>query len=314
MVSKLNTIQLIMKVIFVGLPYFAKRIVHDLNKFAPQHSFSFFDTYTSKIEQVKFASILPFADLLVSLNGVAGKSGSLDLAMKMKKRILMHWQGSDVLFALEKAAKEKLNKKYINYSSNFTDAPWINEELNSIGINCELLEYKWLDATQAPTTFKSISAYSYLAKGKEIFYGWEIILQLAGKNSTIDFFIAGTEGKGLEQKKNIHFLGWVSQEKMTELRMNHPIFLRLPKHDGYSLSVLEALSSGNEVIWSMSHTQSHYASNLTDAENVFNKVVTDLEKRSYKRNENNILFVKNNLSKKKILGGFVKKLEEVAGK
>ncbi|MBI4945988.1 MAG: hypothetical protein HY840_06265 [Bacteroidetes bacterium] len=300
-----------MKVLFVGLPYFAKRIVRDLNSFSPQHSFLFYDTYTSKIEQIKFAVTLPFADIVVSLNGVSDKSGSLDLTMKLKKKILMHWQGSDVLFAMEEAMKENLNKKYIDYSYNFTDAPWMREELNSIGINCGILEYKWLDVDQALVAFQSISAYSYLAKRKEVFYGWDIIMQLADKHPDIDFFIAGTDGKELDQKKNIHFLGWISQEKMAELRTNNPIFLRLPKHDGYSLSVLEAMSSGNEVIWSKHHVQCHHAINLSETENAFNKAVNDLKNRNMQRNTNNMLFVKNNLSKEKILNMFIKRLEEI---
>ena len=303
-----------MKIIFVGLPYFGKKLVRDLKKKSSQHSFSFFDTYTSKIEQVKFAASLPFADLIISLNGVADKSGSLDLTMKLKKKVLMHWQGTDVLFAMEEAKKGNLNKKYIDYSSNFTDAPWMKEELNSIGIKCGMLEYKWLSVVKTPEKFKSISVYTYLAKGKELFYGWEIISKLADKHTEIDFFIAGTAGKELEQKKNIHFLGWIDQEKMKELRTTIPIFLRLPKHDGYSLSVLEALSCGNEVIWTMPHIQCHLAKKYFETESIFSKVVNALVSRGLKRNDNNISFAENNLSKEKILGAFVKKLEELAGK
>ena len=89
-----------MKFIFNGLPYFGKKLVNDLNDFAPQNSFSFFDTYSSKVEQIKFASSLPFSNLVISMNGVSEKSGSLDLVLKLKKRLLMQWQGTDVLIAL----------------------------------------------------------------------------------------------------------------------------------------------------------------------------------------------------------------------
>ncbi len=301
-----------MKVVFVGLQYFGKKLTHDLNAFAPQHSFSFFDTYTSKVEQVKFAAALPFADLLISLNGVSDKSGSLDLAITMKRKIIMHWQGTDVLAAMESAKKRNINRKYIDYSENYTDAPWLKDELKTIDINCSLLEYKWLDSSLAPEKFKTISTYTYLAKDKEEFYGWHIIRQLAEMHPEVDFFIAGTEGKGLKEKKNIHFLGWVDKDKMAELRTNNPIFLRLPQHDGYSLSVLEALSCGNEVIWSIPHSQSRFAVNFNEADKAFNKITEELKNRGLKRNENNILFVKNNLSKEKILGTFINKLEAIA--
>jgi glycosyltransferase involved in cell wall biosynthesis len=303
-----------MKILFVGLPYFGKKLAYDLNKFAPEHHFSFYDTYTSKIEQLKFASFLPFADLVVTLNGVSDKSGSLDLTIKLRKKILMHWQGTDVLFAMERSQKKNLNRKYIDYSENYTDAIWIKNELNSIKINCEILEYKWIETHHVPIKFESISAYSYLAEGKEDFYGWNIVSRLANKNPKIDFYIVGTNGKNFEHRKNVHFMGWVSKDKMTELRTKIPIFLRFPKHDGYSLSVLEALSCGNEVIWSMPHQQCHYATNFLEAENAFNLSINNLKIRELKPNESNIAFVKDNLSKEKILGNFLSKLKKIAEK
>lgn len=285
----------------------------DLYEFAPQHSFSFFDTYISKLEQIKFTSALPFADLVISMNGISEKSGSMDLVLKLKKKLLMQWQGTDVLIALEQSKNKKLNRKYIDYATHITDAPWMKEELHSIGINCGLIFYKWIAAQNTSGKFKELGAYSYLPEGKEKFYGWKSIYEIAKKHSDISFHVAGTTGINLKQLPNVNFLGWIDEAKMKKLQMEFPIFIRLTEHDGYSLSVLEALSCGNEVMWTMSHEQCHFV-NQANAVDVFNKLMESMQARDLKRNENNISFIKDNFSKEKVLGGFLKKLEELAGK
>ena len=76
-----------MNIVVNGLPYFSKKLVDDLQAFAPQHRFRFYDTYNSKFEQLKFGLALRKADLVIPMNGVSDPSGSMDLAVKMKKKI-----------------------------------------------------------------------------------------------------------------------------------------------------------------------------------------------------------------------------------
>lgn len=303
-----------MKVIIVGLPYFAKKIIRDLSEFAPQHTYRFYNTYYSKWHQVKFAAMLPFADIVISMNGVSDKSGSLDLVLKMRKKLWLQWQGTDVLLAVERSKNNTIDKKYIDYAVNYTDATWMKDELKSIKIECELLQFKWLNIPILSKKYTELSAYSYLPKGKENFYGWKIIFHLAERNPDIPFYIAGTNGDGLQITNNIIFLGWIPEKEMCELRDKTPICLRLPQHDGYSLTVIEALSCGNEVIWTMPHEQCHLLKNIKDTEMIFEKVVDNLRKRNLLRNENNILFVKNNFSREEVLGNFLKIIKKVVSK
>lgn len=304
-----------MKILIVGLPYFGKKITNDLNEFATNHSFTFYDTYYSKIQQIKFAAALPFADLVISMNGVSDKSGSLDLVLKMKKKLWLQWQGTDVLLAVERSKNNTIEKKYIDYAVNFTDATWIKDELKSIKIQCESLFFKWLNIHPVLSKkFSELSAYSYLPNGRENFYGWKTISHLAEKNPKISFYIAGTNGEGLSKRDNVKFLGWISEKQMSELQKKTPVCMRLPQHDGYSLTVIEALSCGNEVIWTMPHEQCHHLKDIEAADIIFKKVIDNFRERDLWRNENNIFFVKNNFSREKVLEIFVKTIEEIAGK
>jgi hypothetical protein len=147
-----------------------------------------------------------------------------------------------------------------------------------------------------------------MPKGKEQFYGWEIISHLAKVNSQIPFFVAGTDGEGLAKAENIYFLGHLSGEKMKELQMSLPIYIRITKHDGYPYSVIEALSYGSEVIWSIDHECCHFVDSLDNAEIILRKVVSDLLQNGLARNKENISFIRESFSKDKILGAWAKKL------
>lgn len=303
-----------MKIFFVGLPFFGKKLVHDLNRFGSKHSFTFYDTYYSKAQQLKFAAALPFADLVISMNGVSDKSGSLDLVLKMKKKLWLQWQGSDVLLALESTKNNTIKRKYIDYATHFTDAPWMRDELRQIGISCELIHFKWVGETKLTDKFKDVSAYSYLPSGNETFYGWKTISLLAEKNPAINFYIAGSKGDGLGKFANVTFLGWISEFQMKELRERTPICLRLPQHDGYSFTTIEALSCGSEVIWTMPHLQCHFLKAGSNPDDLFKTVVEKLRAGNLARNLLNIQFVKNNFSYEKVMEALIKKIEEIGGK
>ena len=86
-----------MKVVFTGLPYFTSKFVKDLKSFDKKNTYVFCDTYTSKLDKIKFGIHAINADLVISINGVTSESGALNLALKYKKNILLQWQGTDVL-------------------------------------------------------------------------------------------------------------------------------------------------------------------------------------------------------------------------
>lgn len=303
-----------MRISFVGLPYFGKKLAKDLEENFPMHSFSFYNTYYSKLDQIKFIATLPFADLVISMNGVSSESGSLNFVLKMKKKLWLQWQGTDVLLALERSKSNTIFTKYIKYATNYTDAPWLADELNSVGIDTDIISFKWLNISHSFASFPKLGVYSYVPKGKEVFYGWEIIFELAHRNPHIPFYIAGTDGEGLTSLENIKFLGWINKEEMNKMQASTPIFLRLPAHDGYSLTVLEALLQGSEVIWSSEHEKCHFLHDIEQAETVFKEVIAIVEKRHLNRNIDNINFVNEHFSKQKILNDFLKKIEEVVTK
>lgn len=296
-----------MRVIITGLPYFGKILQSDLANYDSKNSYQFFNTYYSVIDRIKFALYLPFSDVVISLNGVSDQSGSLDLAIKFKKKIMMLWQGTDVLLAQKRAKDSSINSKYIDYSTHFSDSKYLIEELQEIGINANLLYFKHLDSHITPVErYECISVYSYIAEGKEEFYGLDVLLPIFEKFPEIEFKIFGTNGKSYPKFANVTYYGWVDNDTYQDISIHTPIFIRLTEHDGYSRSVLEALSFGNEVIWNMKNEMCHFVHrDSIEVESKLSEVIQRLKNRELSNNTDNINWVKQNLSKSKIIPNFI---------
>jgi hypothetical protein len=301
-----------MFILFNGLPYFGKKIVSDLQAYAPEHRFVFADTYYSFWGKLKFVCLLPFANLVVSMNGVSDCSPALDFVIRFRKKLLLYWQGTDVLLAAERTEQKTINSKYIQYGKCVSDADWLIQELATLQVPCNKLLYKWLLPKQLTTKFETVQVFSYFAKSSEDFYGWQQLRILAMQHSSIPFFIAGSDGHGLTIPENVHFLGWIDAAQMKAYYEKCPIFIRLTQHDGYALSVMEALSNGAEVIWTMPHEECFLVTAQEDLNAVFTNVLERVRNNNLQRNEQHRLFIKDTMNKEVILKQLMEGLIEYA--
>jgi hypothetical protein len=97
---------------------------------------------------------------------------------------------------------------------------------------------------------------------------------------------------------------------MKNLRDASPIFIRLAEHDGFALSVLEALSAGSEVIWKYPHPNCHQLSNVQAN---FDEVLALVKARNLQRNQDNIAYIAANFQKEIVLSNFIQELKKVVG-
>ena len=294
-----------MKIVFTGLPHFGKKLVAELKEFDKKNSYVFCDTYYSKLDRIKFIFHLLNADKVVSINGVSLKSGSLDWVIKKKKNLILQWQGSDVSTAIENAKGRALNRKYIDYAKNYTDAEWLKNELKELNISADILHFKHLVVPTNNSPFKTNDVVSYLADGKEKFYGIDAIINLANDFPQIRFHLIGTKGEGMEVPENVIFYGWVSVEKVKALMNEHPIFMRLPGHDGYSLSVLEAIANGNYVIWNYPHPHVLYLSNKNELKTKFSELIERINMNGKSRQMEGVAWATSNLDRSTVLSKYI---------
>lgn len=301
-----------MKILVNGLPFFSKKLVDDLNEFDTNNNYLFLNTYESLWAKIKFFLFLPFYDKVISMNGVSDRSGSLDWVVKWKKPLLMLWQGTDVMIATERYHNKTIYLKYIEYAKQFAVAPWLVDELKSIKIKSEVLSFLWLKPNdknlKKPQNFSCIS---YLGKGREDFYGWEIIKAAAKELIEVKFYIVGTDGGNLEHVPNIEFCGWLNQDEMLKIYSESSVYIRVPKHDGYAHFIGEALSKGLDVIWNYPHPIGYLADNKATLIQHIKFLKTKFEENNAGRNQKNIDWVKRNLKKEKVLQNFVNQLKEL---
>jgi len=295
-----------MKILIIGLPYFAQKLQKELSSYDKDNAYIFLNTHYKKTDKIKYLLHLINTDIIYIHGGLICCSELIDIALKFNKRIIMNWAGSDVLKAKEILYKKNYN--YINNIEHYCVAPWLQEELKDININAKLL-----DITVAPNykkklskTFKELSVLSYISKDKPMFYGIDIIIKLANYFPNIKFRIAGIKHHN-EIPTNLTLLGWIDME---EEYIKNPIFIRTPKHDGMPFSVIEALSYGRVVFYNHKVPFVNYFQNFEDLKNQFQKVVDDFEQGKLTINYEAIEYVKKEFNKEKILNNLIKVFNE----
>jgi hypothetical protein len=299
-----------MLILVNGLPLFAQQIVNDMNAYQSEHRFVFCNTYYSKWGKLKFFLLLPIAGMCISVNGVSDNSAALNWVLRLKKKLVMLWSGTDVLLAQERNANKSLLRKYIDYSVNATDSELLSAELNQLKIPHQMMYFKWLPVEAITMqTYSSILVLSYVAKNKEDFYGWQTIRQAAIDNPSIEFVLVGTDGLNLSLPKNVNCLGWIDKNRLVELYKQCAVFLRLPAHDGFSLSVLEALAYGAEVLWTtpMPAFVTHWEQG-EDFKSKLNEVVEKIKARGMCSNVEQQNKICATFSRETVLGNFQKAL------
>jgi len=298
-----------MNIILTGLPLFAKRLCDELSSFDKENNYFFYNTYYSRKDRFKFIFKLFFADIIISLNGVSDQSGSMNWVLRFRKKLIFLWQGTDVMLALERYKDNSILTKYINYASHYTDATWLADELSGINISAGLLHFKSIVMSVNPEKFDEINAYSYVPTGKEYFYGLDKLLKAFKKLPDIKLFIYGTDGVGFENIDNVFYKGWMPSADYKKEISNHSIFIRLTEHDGYSMSVLEALGNGSEVIWNHPLENCHYvAGDHDDLLHKMNEIKSLFNKRNLARNHEGEIWVRQHLSPEKILRNFIDRI------
>jgi glycosyltransferase involved in cell wall biosynthesis len=302
-----------MRVLINGLPLFSKRLAEDLQEFDPSSSYHFLDTYNSKFAQIKFLLLLPFADCVISMNGVSDNSGSLNWVLRLRKKLIMQWMGTDVILALERFKKGTIERKYIDYSENLVDAQWLMDELNQLEVSAKLVHFKYILSGIPINCYEKISVMSYIAQTRQEFYGLEMILKAANKFPDIAFLLYGIKDTKYACPENVKLMGWRSESEFAKALKSASVFLRLPEHDGFSAAVIEAMGFGCEVIWTFPGTNAIYIKNSEEL--IENLVMTfqKIKARDFRPNLYSREFVLEKFNKEQVIKNYIKTLKEIVG-
>lgn len=163
------------------------------------------------------------------------------------KKVIIHWVGTDVLRVKKKPLVREIIKMVANL--HLAVSPWLAEELKQMGIKATVIPLIPTYLPKVDITWPSDKVvHVYLPEGKEEFYGVFDTFNLAREMPDVKFLITAHSGKGMPQLPNITYLGWVDDMGIVWSKVR--VYLRLPKHDGMPLTVIEALQRGKYVVWS----------------------------------------------------------------
>ncbi len=289
------------KVIIIGLPYFTKRIAIELKRIEAKISFVSLNTYYKLADKLKYLFLLLFSNTLYSINGTIRSSKAINYALFLKKRVVMHWVGSDILNAKNDYFNKKYNPVYIVKCIHLTDTPWFVEELKKIGINSQyipLINFSSLKVVNKnfPEKFKVLI---YIPQNNQKFYGIERIAKIANYLPDLEFDVIGTKEPIISCPSNVLFHGWV--KNVNDFIQDSVVSIRIPEHDGLSFFVLESLFNMRYVLYNnpLPHTENvktdeDIISKLRHFKQLFNSKMLPL-------NEEGNLWVQKEFSDKNIL-------------
>jgi hypothetical protein len=178
------------------------------------------------------------------------------------KKVVIHWVGTDVLRVKKKPLVREVIKRVANL--HLTVSSGLAEELKQMGIKATVIPLTPTYLPKAnPTWPPDRVVHVYLPEGKGKFYGAEITFKLAREMPDVNFLITANNGNGMPQLPNVTYLGWVEDMEMVWSKVR--VYLRLTKHDGMPLTVIEALQRGRYVIWSYEFPHCMQALSVEDA-------------------------------------------------
>ena len=211
------------------------------------------------------------------------------------KPVVWHWIGSDVLRYIKQLQVLNWRERIMVFLArtskiHLSDSPELAEELQTLGIQAKMIRLlpEKIDVEMVPLP-ETVTVLSYWSDGHKLFYGGDIVLQLAQDFPEIEFIILGATQDDTPEPNNVKFLGRL--EDIEPVYARSSVLIRLPAHDSLSAMVLEMLARGRYIIYNKPLPHCHLAHDYATAKKALTEII---QKKS--PNRNGALYVRENFS------------------
>lgn len=232
------------RAVVVGFPYYAHFLAELMNEHSQHWEMRAFKEQRWETLRALFA--LRQADALICFGGPAPDAALAEAARRAGAQVLVVWAGSDVIQAQQNPQDLQIIKE--ERFNHISDGPWLVDELALLGLTAE---YEPLTAVSPGSAVKPFparfSVLTYLPEPRRDFYGERLVYEVARRMPDVTFTVVGTGGRSGAAPGNVTFLGYV--DNMPDVIDSSCVLLRLPRHDGKSMLVLETLSRARHVVW-----------------------------------------------------------------
>ena len=297
-----------MKVVLSGAPLFTKKLLEALNNSQTQNRYVYCNIKGNIFQRLHCYYHILSSDILFVTYVDSLFIKSVDFALKLKKKVILSWIGSDVMNALPLIKNNTFNRRYIEDTNHVAVSQWLIEELNSVNIFPKYLTiYLHEDKKRNIQISDKFTVLTYVSKNREKFYGIDTFIKLANDFPYIEFRIAGiTQYENIPN--NIKLLGWVDMDKEYE---NCTVYVRYPKHDGEAHSVLEALGYGKVVFFNYDYSYVNYVTNYGQLKDGIKNTYETFLKGELTPNQEAIEYINNKYSKQSIVKQYEKLFNEI---
>ncbi len=195
---------------------------------------------------------LAACDLIYQIGGRRRAGKFLHAARLLgKKKIVMHWIGSDTLEEQQKEAKCGAAAWILQNIHHWAVSNWMVREVEALGVPCDLVPIPSSFVPDQPSPLPS--KFSVLVYMPDVragdLYGLDRILQVARESPHIPFELVGlVYGTIPDPPPNLKIHGRIPN--LQEFYKRASVVWRPVRHDGMSSMVLEALGHGRHVLWS----------------------------------------------------------------
>lgn len=195
---------------------------------------------------------LAACDLIYQIGGRRRAGKFLQVARLLrKKKIVMHWIGSDTLEEQQKRAQSKAAPWILQEVHHWAVSDWLVREVQALGVPCELVPIPSSFVPDEPSALPS--EFSVLVYMPDVrsgdLYGLDRMLQVARELPHIHFELVGlVYGVIPNPPANLRIHGRIPD--LQEFYKRSTLLWRPVRHDGMSSMVLEALGHGRHVLWS----------------------------------------------------------------
>jgi hypothetical protein len=229
-----------------------------------------------------------------------------------KKKLVMLWSGSDVLFAKEQLASRKIDP-WIQDRVHWAVSLALAEEVRSLGLVCEYVQASFVNLVDSPRPLPdrfSVLVYMPSVTRADL-YGRSAILEVAEALPSVQFDIVGLQpGESLSTPSNVKTHEWVTDVRPFIEAAS--VIWRPVRHDaGTSFMVLEALANGRHVVYTYRHPGCIQAATPELARKELDRLAALHGSGALTLNVGGMEYVEQNCSRERVRKEILKRWEEI---
>jgi hypothetical protein len=197
-----------------------------------------------------------------------------------KVKIINHFMGTDLYNTLKSKRKTFELKLCSKLSTILVVGYILNEELNSIGIDNEIVYIINHEVKKTDYNFpKEQKAIVYIPSARKKFFNYDMLFRLAEENADTEFTWFPYEKEENEiLPENVKAIKYINNTEIPDKFIENKVFIRIPVHDGGApLSLIEALNVGRWCIWSFEMEGAEMIQDYDGLKQKFTKLISKTE-------------------------------------